>query len=148
MKQTVFTQMGDGHNVNEETVLQNYDNFVFQDLEQSFVFQNHSLDRHYDYVMSSLGNSYKGVNKYVYGNTIGAIKTIVNCKKHHSRRTEKCKEAVAFLHQDMQMSPSTIQRILLLFKVKVSTRQILRDSDQVFSDKPQPKWVSILGGKL
>lgn len=146
MKQTVSKQMDDGLNVTEISV--SYDNFVFQDLEQSFVFQNHSLDRHYEHVMSSLGNSYHGVNKYVYGNTIGAIKTIVNCKKQHPRRTESCKEAIAFLHQDIQMSPNSIQKILLLFGVKLSTQQILRDSEQVFSQRPTPRWVSIFTGGI
>ena len=104
-------------------------------MEQSFVVQNQSLDRHYDYVMSSMGNSYKGVNKYVYANTMAAIKTIINCKKTHARRTESCKEAIAFLHQDMLLATNSIQMILLLFGVKLSTRQILRDSEQVLSKK-------------
>ncbi len=147
MKQQVFYQMGDGHIVNEEyNIPENYDSFVFQNLEQSYVIENHSLDRHYDYVMSSLGNSYRGVNKYVYGNTIGAIKTIVNCKKQHARRTENCKEAIAFLHQDMMMATNSIQMILLLFGVKLSTRQILRDSEQVLSER-RPDWISNLGGR-
>ena len=142
MKQIVSNQMDDCLNVK-----MSYDNFVFQDLEQSFVFQKRSLDRHYDFVMSSLGNSYHGVNKYVYGNTIVAIKTIVTCKKQHSRRTESCKEAIAFLHQDIKMSPSSIQKILLLFGVKLSNAQILEYSEQVFSRKPTPKWIAIfLGG--
>lgn len=142
MKQTVSYQMDDGLNVTGEIPV-SYDNFVFQDLEQSFVFQKNSLDRHYDHVMSSLGSLYQGVNKYVYGNTIGAIKTIVACKKQHPRRTESCKEAIAFLHQDMKMSPNSIQKILLLFGVKLSTSQILRDSEQVFSQKPTPRWISV-----
>ena len=147
MKQTVSTQMGDGHIVNEGSqVPQGYDYFVFQDLEQSFVIENNSLDRHYDFVMSSLGNSYKGVNKYVYGNTLSAIKTIVNCKKTHARRTDMCKEAIAFLHQDMAMASNSIKQTLLLFGVKLSTRQILRDSEQVFSQRYIPQWVSSLGG--
>lgn len=147
MKQTVSTQMGDGHIVNKESQIpSSYDDFVFHDLEQNFVFQNQSLDRHYDYVMSSLGNSYRGVNKYVYGNTIGAIKTIVNCKKTHARRTESCKEAIAFLHQDMLLATNSIQMIMLLFGVKLSTRQILRDSEQVLSEKT-PNWILNFGGR-
>lgn len=147
MKQTVSTQLGDDLTVNEETIPSSYDNFVFHDLEQSFVFENQSLDSHYDYVMSSMGNSYKGVNKYVYGNTIAAIKTIVNCKKTHAKRTESCKEAIAFLHQDMLLATNSIQMIMLLFGVKLSTMQILRDSEQVLSEK-EPEWVQrIFGGK-
>ena len=147
MKQQISYQMGDGHIVNKKSqVPEGFDYFVFEDLEQSFVFQKESLDSHYDYVMSSLGNSYKGVNKYVYGNTLSAIKTIVNCKKQHSRRTENCKEAIAFLHQDMQLATNSIQNILRLFGVKLSTMQILRDSEQVLSDR-EPDWVQrIFGG--
>ena len=139
--------MDDGHIVNEESQIpQGYDYFVFQELEQSYVIENQSLDKHYDHVMSSLGNSYKEVNKYVYGNTIAAIKTIVTCKKEHARRTEKCKEAIAFLHQDMAMASNSIKQTLLLFGVKLSTRQILRDSEQVFSQRYAPRWISSLGG--
>jgi len=143
MKQQVSIQMGDGHIVSEgNQIPQNYDYFVFQELEQSFVIENNSLDKHYDHVMSSLGNYYKGVNKFVYGNTIAAIKTIVTCKKQHARRTESCKEAIAFLHQNMAMASNSIKQTLLLFGVKLSTRQILRDSEQVFSSKSTPKWIS------
>ena len=143
MKQQVFKQMGDDHIVNKGSQIpESYDNFVFQDLEQSFVIHNQSLDKHYDYVMSSMGNFYKEVNKYVYANTLSAIKTIVNCKKTHARRTESCKEAIAFLHQDMLLATNSIQMILLLFGVKLSTRQILRDSEQVLSKKI-PNWFSV-----
>ena len=136
MKQQLSYQMGDGHIVNKGSQIpEGYDYFVIQELEQSYVLQNQSLDRHYDFVMSRLGNSYKGVNKYVYGNTLAAIKTIVNCKKNHARRTEACKEAIAFLHQEMSMASNSIKNVLLLFGVKLSTRQILRDSEQVFSEK-------------
>jgi len=148
MKQQLSYQMGDGHIVKEgNQIPQNYDYFVIRDLEQSFVMKNNSLDRHYDFVMSSLGNSYKGVNKYVYGNIISAIKTIVTCKKTHARRTEACKEAIAFLHQDMCMASNSIQQTLLLFGVKLSTRQILRDSEQVLSEK-SPDWTNNLYGGL
>ncbi len=141
MKQQLSYQMGDDLTVKKESqVPQGFDYFVFEDLEQSIVFQKKSLDLHYDYVMSSLGNSYKGVNKYVYGNTLSAIKTIVTCKKTHARRTENCKEAIAFLHQDMLFATNSIQNILRLFGVKLSTIQILRDSEQVLSVR-EPEWI-------
>jgi hypothetical protein len=148
MKQQLSYQMGDGHIVDEGSQIPtNYDYFVFKDLEQSIVMKNNSLDRHYDFVMSSLGNSYKGVNKYVYGNIISAIKTIVTCKKTHVRRTVACKEAIAFLHQDMCMASNSIQKTLSLFGVKLSTRQILRDSEQVLSEKYSQDWVyNVYGG--
>jgi hypothetical protein len=147
MKQQISYLMGDDHSVKKESqVPQGFDYFVFEDLEQSIIFQKRSLDLHYDNVMSSLGNSYKGVNKYVYGNTLSAIKTIVTCKKTHVKRTENCKEAIAFLHQDMLLATTSIQNILALFGVKLSTMQILRDSEQVLSDR-DPEWVQrIFGG--
>ena len=146
MKQQLSYQMGDGHIVKKESqVPQGFDYFVFEDLEQSIIFQKESLDLHYDNVMSTLGNSYKGVNKYVYGNTLSAIKTIVTCKKTHARRTENCKQAIVFLHQDMLLATSSIQNILALFGVKLSTMQILRDSEQVMSER-DPMWFQRLTG--
>ena len=147
MKQNLSYLMGDDHSVRKESqVPKDFDFFVFKDLEQSIIFQRKSLDLHYDNVMSTLGNSYKGVNKYVYGNALSAIKTIITCKKTHPRRTENCKQAVAYLHQDMLLATRTIQNIVELFGVKLSTRQILRDSEQVMSDR-DPDWVQrIFGG--
>jgi hypothetical protein len=147
MKQQLSYQMGDDHNVKKESqVPQGFDYFVFEDLEQSKIFQKESLELHYDNVMSTLGTSYKGVNKYVYGNTLSAIKTIVTCKKTHARRTEYCKEAIGFLHQDMLLATTSIQNIMALFGVKLSTTQILRDSEQVLTER-EPEWVQrIFGG--
>ena len=101
---------------------------------------------HYDMVMSTLGDSYKGVNKYAYGNILQAIKTIVNCKTHHLKSPVKA-QAIAFLHQEMQFLPATIQKILLLFGVKIQTSQILKDSSKVFEEKQPPEWLyNVYGG--
>ena len=144
--QQLSYQMGDDLSVKQgNDIPVSYDNFIFHDLQQSIVFENKSLHHHYDYVMSSLGNSYKGANKIAYGNILQAIQTIVTCKQTHPRRTEKCKEAVGYLHQDMQMASNTIQNVLLLFGVKLSTAQILRDSEQVLSQR-DPNWLSKFGG--
>ena len=146
MKQQLSYQMGDGQNVKQgNDIPTSYDNFIFHDLEENVVFKNKTLDSHYDCVMSSLGNSYKGANKYAYVNILQAIKTIVTCKQTHPRRTEKCKEAVGYLHQDMQMASNSIQNVLLLFGVKLSTAQILRDSEQVLSQR-EPEWILKFGG--
>lgn len=146
MKQQVSYQMGDDLSVTG-LIPVSYDNFVFTDIEENIVFKNSNLGEHYEHVMSSIGNSYKGVNKYVYGNTIVAFQTIVNCKKNHSRRTEACKEAVAFLHQDMQMSPKSIQEILHHFEVKIGIGKILKLSNEVFAEKPAPTWIQrFMGG--
>ncbi len=146
MKQTVSNQMDDCLNVTGAIPVL-YDNFVFQDLEQSCVIQNHSLDRHYNYVISS-PKKYRGISKHAYGKTIRAIKTIVTCKTQHPRRTESCKKAIAFLHQDMKMSPDSIRKILFLFGVKLSISQLLEYSEQVFAQRPIPRWVSIFTGGI
>ena len=144
--QQLSYQMGDDQNVKQgNDIPTSYDIFIVHDLDQSIVLENKTLDSHYDYVMSSLGNSYNGANKFAYGNILQAIKTIVTCKQTHPRRTEKCKEAIAYLHQDMQMASNTIQNIMLLFGVKLSTAQILRDSEQVLSQR-EPGWILKFGG--
>ena len=146
MKQQLSNQMGDGQIVKQgNDIPTSYDNFILHDLERSILIENKTLDDHYDYVMSSLGNSYKSANKYAYGNILQAIKTIVVCKKTHPRRTEKCKEAIGYLHQDMQMASNSIQNILLLFEVKLSTRQILGYSEKVLSQR-EPNWLKRFGG--
>ena len=146
MKQQLSYQMGDGQIVKQgNDIPTSYDNFIFHDLEQSIVFENKTLDDHYDYVMSRTGNSYKGANKFAYGNILQAIKTIVTCKKTNHRRTEKCKEAIGYLHQDMQMASNSIQNILLLFGVKLSTAQILGYSEQILSQR-EPNWLKKFGG--
>ena len=146
MKQIVSNQMGDGQIVKQgNDIPTSYDNFIFHDLEQSIVFGNKTLDDHYDYVMARSGNSYKGANKFAYGNILQAIKTIVTCKKTNHRRTEKCKEAIGYLHQDMQLASNSIQNILLLFAVKLSTAQILGYSEQILSQR-EPNWLKKFGG--
>ena len=144
--QQLSYQMGDGQIVKQgNDIPTSYDNFIFHDLEQSIVFGNKTLDDHYDYVMARSGNSYKGANKFAYGNILQAIKTIVTCKKTNHRRTEKCKEAIGYLHQDMQLASNSIQNILLLFAVKLSTAQILGYSEQILSQR-EPNWLKKFGG--
>ena len=63
--------MGDGQIVKQgNDIPTSYDNFILHDLEQSIVFENKTLDDHYDYVMSRSGNSYKGANKFAYGRIV------------------------------------------------------------------------------
>jgi len=146
MKQQLSYQMGDGQIVKQGNDIPiSYDNFIFHDLEENIIFHKKTLDDHYDYVMSSLGNSYKGANKYAYGNILQAISTVVTCKKTHARRTEQCKEAVGYLHQDMQMASNSIQNILLLFGVKLSTSQILGYSEKVLTQR-DPSWILKFAG--
>ncbi len=146
MKQQLSYQMGDGHIVTGEIPV-SYDNFIFADIEENIVYKKSNITVHFDTVMLTQGDSYKGLSKYAYGNILQAINTIVNCKKTHARRTESCKEAIAFLHQDIQLATNSIQNILQLFGVKLSTMQILRDSEQVLSER-DPMWFQRITGGL
>ena len=81
--QQLSYQMGDDQNVKQgNDIPTSYDIFIVHDLDQSIVLENKTLDSHYDHVMSSLGNSYNGANKFAYGNILQAIKTIVLVNKH------------------------------------------------------------------
>ena len=138
--------MGDGHNVTGEIPV-SYDNFVFEDLEENIVFKKSNIANHYDFVMSTLGDYYKGVSKYTYGNILQAIKTIVDCKKNHLRGPVK-DQATAYLHGEILFSSVTIQKILLLFGIKMPIAKILKDSSKVFESKPTPQWVYNVYGDL
>ena len=145
MKQQLSYQMGDGHNVTGEIPV-SYDNFVFEDLEENIVFKKSNIANHYDFVMSTLGDYYKGVSKYTYGNILQAIKTIVDSKKNHLRSPAKT-QANAYLHGEMLFSSVTIQKILLLFGIKMPIAKILNDASIVFEQKPKPAWMQrFLGG--
>ena len=137
--------MDDGLNVTGEIPV-SYDNLIFADIEENIVLKKSNINVHYDMVMSTLGDSYKGMSKYAYGNILQAIKTIVNCKTHHLKSPAKA-QAVAYLHREILFSPATIQKILLLFGVKMPTSKILDDSSKVFENKSSPDWVyNVYGG--
>ena len=139
--------MGDGHSVSgfEPEYI---DNFVFRDIEEKIILKNSTIDAHYQSVMSVVGDSYKGIDKHVYANILQAIKVIVNCKMNHLKSPVRAK-AIAFLHQEIKFSPSTIERILLLFGVKMETRKILKDSQKIFSENEVPQWIQrLLGGAI
>ena len=138
--------MGDGHNVTGEIPV-SYDNLVFKDLEENIVIKNSNITNHYDFVMSSVGDSYKGVNKYTYGNILQAIKTIVDSKKNRLRGPAK-DQATAYLHGEILFSSVTIQKILLLFGVKMSMAKILNDSSRVFESRPMPVWIQRFFGGI
>lgn len=141
--------MGDGHNVKqslitdfeEKTIPESYDEFIFEDIFRHQSNPNWSLEDHSQYVQATWGETYHGVNKYLYSNALVAIDTIVKSVKEHKRNPLKKREAISYLHQDLMMSPNMIQRILNLFNVKLGTRNILRLSEEGFSDKPLPQWV-------
>lgn len=138
MKQHISYQMGDGHNVTGEIPV-SYDNFVFSNLEENIIFKNSTIDEHYSKVMQNPSEFYNGMKKQDYGNILQAINAIVNCKKIRGSPVKS--QTIAYLHQEMKFSPSTIQRILLLFGVKIQTSTILKNSNKVFAEKPSPEWL-------
>lgn len=143
MKQQISFLMGS--DLNAES-FDSIEKFIFSNIDKNIIFLGNTIDEHYEKVMSSLGNSYRGVNKYTYGNILQAIKAIVNCKKQHLKTPVRSK-AVAYLHQEVLFSPYTIQRVLLLFGVKMGIHNILEDSGKVFADKPTPVWMQrFIGG--
>ena len=142
MKQQLSYQMGDGHNVTGEIPV-SYDNTVFEDIEKNIVLKKSNIASHYDFVMSTVGDSYKGINKYTYGNILQAIKTIVDSKKNQPRSSDE-ELAIAYLHGEMLFSSVTIQRIFLLFGKKMSMSKILDDASRVFEHRPAPVWLQRL----
>ena len=139
MKQQISYQIGDGSIVTGEIPV-SYDNFVFEDIEENIVYKNSNINMYYDMLMSIEGDSYKGVSKYTYDNILYAINTIVNCKRYNLKSPAKV-QAIAYLHQEMLFSPTTIQRILLLFGVQMTISKILNDSNRVFEEKSSPEWL-------
>jgi hypothetical protein len=124
-----------------------YDKVIFQDLEEKIISKRWSFEEYENHVTTTLGNSYKGMNKTLYGKAIEAVKTIIYDRIQH-KRGSKTKEAISFLHQDIKLSPVTIHDILLLFGVKISTAKILELSNETFYDKVQPSWMNaVLGGE-
>lgn len=79
MKQKLSYQIGDGHIVTGEIPV-SHDNFIFTDIEEHIVFTKSDIIMHYDKVMSTLGDSYKGASKYAYDNILQAINTIIVAK--------------------------------------------------------------------
>ncbi|CAD6368396.1 conserved hypothetical protein [metagenome] len=145
MKQQLSYQMDDGLNVTGEIPV-SYDNIVFADIEENIVVKKSNINVHYDTVMSTLGENYKGMSKYAYGNILQAIKTVVDCKTHHTKSPARA-QAVAYLHREVLFSPATIQKILLLFGVKMPTSKILNDSTKVYEAMHTSEWFfNIYGG--
>jgi hypothetical protein len=150
MKQTVSLQMDGGHianniveqnhNSNGCAISSSYEKLVFSDL-QEMLLKGKTLDEHYDSMLTTIGTSYKGLDKFAYGNVIKALQIIIESKIKHLRRCTKQKEAIAFLHQDVKFSPNLIQNMVNLFDVKLDISNILESSYKVFAERPQPKWL-------
>jgi len=160
MKEQISYQMDGGLNAQQTLLTQYsqieaedkvtpvfYDEIIHADLEQMILKCGWTFEQYGNYVATTRGNSYRGINKFLYEKTIGAIKTIVNCKKQRLRGRPELVESVAFLHQDMKISPNTIHNILLMFGVKLEVRKILAMSEEIFANKPIPEWLqTVIGG--
>jgi hypothetical protein len=158
MKQQVSIQMDSGLNAGQ-TVLTKfvdsvdvvppmiYDKIIFQDVEDKLLVKRWTFDEYAHHVLTTLNSSYKGINKYLYGKVIDAVKTIVYAKTQHMRHS-KIDAAIVFLHQDIKLSPVTIHRILLLFGVKISVCKILNVSQDAFMEKTIPTWLSTVMGEI
>ena len=124
-----------------------HDETIHDDLAEKVLSKGWTFEQYGNYVATTRGNTYQGINKFLYEKAIGAIKTIVYCKKQSLRSRPELVEAVAFLHQDMKMSPNTIQNTLLMFGVKLEVRKILAMSGEIFTNKPIPEWLQhVIGG--
>ena len=145
-QQTLLTQYGQIETEDKVTPVF-YDDVIHDDLAEKILSKGWTFEQYTNYVATTHGKSYKGINKFLYGKTIGAIKTIVYYKKQRLRNRPELVEAVAFLHQDMKMSPNTMHNILLMFGVTLEVRKILAMSNGVFTSKPIPEWLQhVIGG--
>ena len=149
MKQLVSYKMDGGLNAQflvEEN--KTYDQFVIDDIQENIIFQNRTLLEHYNTVMTSIGTQYRGRNKFLYGKVLEAIGTIRDYKRQHKRNGE-LKIAIAFLHQDIKLAPTTIQNILKLFEIEMGIGKILDISGEAFAEKQQPVWLqNVYGGAI
>lgn len=118
-----------------------YDKEIRADLEDKVLVKRWTFQQYSWYVVTSRSNTYLGINKFMYEKMIDAIRTIIYNKKTKKRKGQENAKAIAFLHQDMKLSPNTIHAILLMFDVKIEARKILKESEQVFANKPIPEWL-------
>ena len=139
-KQTLLTEFSQNE-TGSQILPVFYDNVILDDISEKILSKRWTFERYAHYVATTPGTSYGGINKFLYEKTVDAVKTIIYCKKQKLRRRPELGEAIAFLHQDMKLSPNTIQQILLLFGVELTTSKILEASNKVFFTKPLPEWL-------
>jgi hypothetical protein len=104
-----------------------------------------TLEQYLKILITIPGILYKGFNKFEYVNVVKALQTIIESKKKNLKRCNKQNEAIALLHQEVKLSPNSIQNILRLFNVKLEVSKILKASYKVFVEKPTPKWLHNIG---
>jgi hypothetical protein len=81
--------MGGGHiakkvpyDHNQNRLYTSYEELAFKDI-QEILFNEITFDDHYNEVISTHGNTYKGMDKFVYGYIIKAFQTIVESKRRN-----------------------------------------------------------------
>ena len=155
MKQIVSTKKGgdyiankthsDNHYSNRLAISNSFETFVFSDL-QEMLSLGKTFEQHLEILTTIPGILYKRFNIFEYGNIIKALQTIIESKRRNLKGCNKQKEAIAFLHQEVEFSPNLIQNMLRLFGVKLEISKILEASHKVFVERPQPKWLQNMGG--
>jgi hypothetical protein len=147
MEQTVSFRIGGYRSVNillDKCRSSSFEKLVFSDL-QEMLLEGKTLDEHYKTVFTTPGTSYRGLDKFTYEDIIKALQIIIDTKIKRLR-CNKQKEAIAFLHQVVKLSPNMIQNILNLFDLKSNIPYILESSNKLFSGRPQPQWVQNIKG--
>jgi hypothetical protein len=138
MEQTVSFRMGGYRSLNillDKCRSNSFEKLLFSDL-QEMLLEGKTLDEHYKTVFTTSGTSYRGLDKFTYEDIIEALQIIIDTKRKHLR-CNKQKEAFAFLHQVVKLSPN----ILNLFDLKLNILYILESSNKVFSGRLQSQWV-------
>lgn len=143
MKQNISYQMDGGLNTGliiqkKSSKTKSLDENIIDDFKDKMKSKQWSFEKYQNYVKTNNDKSYLGINKTLYANMIGAFKTIV-FKKSKSRT--QISDAISFLHQDMMISPVTIQKISELLGLKISFSAIIRISTTSFLAKEKPTWV-------
>ena len=154
MKQVVSIQM-DGEYIANKTVVNkndsnelaissSFEKIVFSDL-QELLSKRLTVEQYNDNVITTPGISYKDCNKFEYGNVIKALQIIIDSNRKRLKSIKQ-KEAIAFLHLDVNFSPTLIRNILELFGIKLEISKIFKISSKVFEKRQQPKWLQNMGG--
>lgn len=111
---------------------------VYDDLFEHIQVKDWSLKQYQNHVRN-YKVTYKGVSGFLFSATLDAIQMVIDAKKA-KKKSSNISEALAFLHLDMEFSPNAIVNIFSMCGIKVSTRQILKASEDAFWMSP-PEWI-------
>jgi len=119
-----------------------FDQKIIDDL--SLVLHNKwTFDQYTDYVHRSKSEKYLGIDKIKYESAVRAFQTIVELALR--KKQAIFNQAIVFLHQELKISPVTIQIIAQLFGRYIPIETILEISSEAFMKKEKPLWlVSII----